>query len=254
MPRSSSYVICGTPRSGSTLLCEMLAASGVAGRPNSFYRQQSIPHWVERWGIEPPQGDNDPDFDKRYLPAMLRHGRNDTGVFGLRLMRASVDDAARRLDNVYGGTADITARFEQAFGPVLYIHLSRDDKVAQAISLVRAQQSGLWHLNADGSVHEGVAVPAPVTYDAQRIRELFDELTGDDAAWEDFFATRKIEPLRLTYETVTADPQSALARILAALGQDPEIANTIPVKTSKMGNATSTEWAARFRAENGLNT
>ena len=252
MPLYSSYIICGTPRSGSTLLCEMSAASGVAGRPNSYYRQQSILHWAEDWGIEPPNADDDVDFDRRYLPAMLRAGRNDTSIFGLRLMWGSVADAARRLNGVYGGSADITARFEQAFGPTLYIHLSRDDKVGQAVSLMRAEQSGLWHLAADGSVFEGTASPQPVVYDGQRIAALFHELNSDDAAWGDFFQAHQIEPLRLTYETVTADPQSALARILAALGQDPEIAKTVPVGTSKMGNTTSREWSARFREENGL--
>jgi LPS sulfotransferase NodH len=32
----SPYPICTTPRSGSTLLSELLAATGVAGRPKEF--------------------------------------------------------------------------------------------------------------------------------------------------------------------------------------------------------------------------
>lgn len=252
MPHYSSYIICGTPRSGSTLLCEMLIASGVAGEPASYYRQQSIPHWAERWNLAPPRGDDDSEFDRRYLSAMLDAGRNGTGIFGIRLMRGSVDDAVRRLDGVFGGSADVPARFQQAFGPTLYIHLSRRDKVAQAVSLVRAEQSGLWHLAADGSVFEGTATPSPVSYDGERLRAVFNERNEDDAAWEEFFATHQIAPLRLVYETLTADPQSALADILATLGQDPEIAKTVAVGTAKMGNATSLEWAERFRRENGL--
>jgi trehalose 2-sulfotransferase len=252
MPHYSSYVICGTPRSGSTLLCEMLAATGVAGRPNSYYRAQSVLHWAERWGLEPPSGPDDVDFDRRYLPAMLREGRNGTGTFGLRLMWGSMADASRRLDAVYGGSADIAERFEEAFGATLYIHLSRLDKVAQAVSLVRAEQSGLWHLAADGSVFEGTSSPQPVAYDGPRIGAVFNELKRDDAAWDDFFARHQIEPLRLTYEAVTADPHTALARILVALGRDPEIANTVAVGTAKMANATSLEWSDRFRKESGL--
>ena len=246
----SSYVICGTPRSGSTLLCEMLAATNVAGRPNSYFRPQDILYWAERWGV--PTGIEAVDFERLYLSAMLREGSNETGIFGLRLMWSSIAEAARRLNSVNGGEADIAASFEQAFGHTLYIHLSRQDKVGQAISLVRAEQSGLWHLAADGSVLEGTTSPLPVTYDGDRIATVFGELESDDAAWDDFFRTRHIEPLRLVYETVTADPQSALASILEALGRDPDIASTVATGTARMANATSLEWSARFRRDHGL--
>lgn len=247
--RFSAYVICGTPRSGSTLLCEMLAASGVAGRPHSFYRQQSITHWADRWGIDYADGVDTQDFDQRYLNAMLREGTAGTGIFGVRIMWVSVAEAAARLERVHGGTADIAERFEQVFGPTLYIHLTRNDKVAQAVSLLRAERSGLWHLSADGSVLEGADKPEAVTYDADRLAAIVAELESDDAAWERFFTERRITPVRLVYETMTIDPQNALASILAALGRDPAIASTVPVKTAKMGDATNREWVERFEHE-----
>lgn len=252
MPRYSSYVICGTPRSGSTLLCEMLAASGVAGRPNSYFREQSFAHWARRWNVPHDNGTDDVAFDRDFLEAMRREGTNGTGIFGLRLMWVSVAEASRRLDRLFGGNADVAARLDEAFGPVLYIHLSRRDKVAQAVSLVRAEQSGLWHIAADGSVLEGDKAIKPNTYDGQRIGELVAELEADEVAWDEFFRARNIEPLRFVYETMTTDPQPALASVLAALGHDPDLAQTVPVPTSKMGGSASREWADRFRQENGL--
>ncbi|HTM77281.1 MAG TPA: Stf0 family sulfotransferase [Devosia sp.] len=252
MPHAAAYVICGTPRSGSTLLCEMLATSGVAGRPHSYYRQQDIAYWADQWGVPHPTGIEDAAFDRRYLSAMLQHGSGETGVFGLRIMWGSVAEASRRLAGITDGAADIPAQFGAAFGPVAYIHLSRLDKIAQAVSLVRAKQSGLWHLAADGSVLEGAAAQQAIVYDGPRIAAVFSQLQSDDAAWEDFFQTHRIEPLRLVYETMTAAPQEALAQVLAALGRDPDIARDIAVKTARMGNASSREWAERFRAESGL--
>ncbi|MDP3897052.1 MAG: Stf0 family sulfotransferase [Mesorhizobium sp.] len=243
----SAYILCATPRSGSTLLCDMLAATGVAGRPHSFFRQEDIPEWADYWGV--PQSDlaDDPEFDRAYLAAMLRDGTGDTGVFGLRLMWASVADATRRLDRLHPGLPDAPARFEKAFGPTLYVHLSRRDKVAQAVSRIRAEQSGLWHLGADGTERERTAPPRPAAFDADRIAALVAELQADDAAWNDFFAAHRIEPLRLTYETMAADPQPALANILSALGRDPELARTVHPGTAKLANDTSREWADRFR-------
>jgi LPS sulfotransferase NodH len=252
MPGYTAYVICGTPRSGSTLLCEMLAATGISGRPNSYFREQSIAHWADRWSIDRANGIDSPEFDRLYLPAMLEAGTNGTGMFGLRLMWGSAGEAIRRLERINGGPADLAAQFETAFGPTLYIHLSRSDKVAQAVSLVRAEQSGLWHLAADGSVFEGTASPQPNVYDGRRLAEVVGELKSDDAAWDDFFTSHGIEPLRLVYETMTPDPHAALATILAVLGRDPQIAKGVSVRTTKMASSESQEWADRFRQENGL--
>ncbi len=154
------------------------------------------------------------------------------------------------MSRLYGGEADVVELFEEAFGPTLFIHLSRHDKVAQAVSLMRAEQSGIWHLAADGSVLEGTASPQPVAYDAARISVLVSELTSEDAAWDEFFAKRQIAPLRFTYETMTANPKLALAQVLAALGRDPQIAEDVSVRTAKMGDETSREWADRFRKWN----
>jgi LPS sulfotransferase NodH len=164
-------------------------------------------------------------------------------------MWGSVSEAAGRLSRIRGGLADAAALFEEAFGPTLYIHLSRSDKVSQAISLVRAERSGLWHIATDGTVIEGTTSPQPVDYDPDRINALAAELEADDAAWANFFTTRQIEPLKLTYETMAVDPQLALAGILSALGRDARVAKAVSVRTAKMADATSLEWAERFKKE-----
>jgi LPS sulfotransferase NodH len=245
----ASYVLCGTPRSGSTLLCEMVAATGVAGRPNSYFRQEDVEAWADAWGVPHPRGIEDPGFDRDDLAAMRREGSAGTGVFGLRLMWASVADAGRHLGRALGTERDLAQSLEAAFGPTLFVHVSRNDKVAQAISRLRAERSGLWHLAADGSVLEGTTSPRPVAYDGARIAELVAELHSDEAAWRAFFAERGIVPLRLVYEEVTADPQAAVASILVALGLDPEPARRTPVKTAKLADEESRMWAERFRRE-----
>jgi hypothetical protein len=77
----ASYVLCGTPRSGSTLLCEMLAATGVAGRPNSYFRQEDVEAWADAWGVPHLQGIEDPGFDRDY-PGVAgpRPGRHEGGA------------------------------------------------------------------------------------------------------------------------------------------------------------------------------
>jgi LPS sulfotransferase NodH len=193
----NAYILCGTPRSGSTLLCEMLWATRAAGRPNSFFRELDIAEWADAWGVPHPHSFDDAAFDRAYLEAMVREGSAQTGIFGIRIMWASMADAERRLGRALGRTGDLTELFALAFGQPLYLHVTRKDKVAQAISRVRAEQSGVSHLAADGSVFEGVQSPRPVTYDRARIATLVAQLEKHDEAWERFFSERAIEPLRL---------------------------------------------------------
>ncbi|WP_449393822.1 Stf0 family sulfotransferase [Devosia riboflavina] len=246
-----SYIICGTPRSGSTLICEMLAASGVAGRPNSYFRPQDIAWWAEQWGVSLVDGVETPDFDRAYLDAMRREGSAGTGVLGLRIMYSSLGEAERRLNRAAGGDRSAAEALDEAFGSVLYIHLSRQDKLGQAVSLARAEQTGLWHLRADGSVLEGEDVQPEPRYDGARIAAILEELERDDAAWGEYFARHALKPMQLTYEGVTANPQKALGGILGQLGLDPAIAETLPTPTAKMADGLSAEWVARFQREAG---
>jgi LPS sulfotransferase NodH len=57
--RYDSLIICATPRSGTTLLCDLLAETGVTGTPNSFYRAESVANFTRRLGVA-----DGPDFER----------------------------------------------------------------------------------------------------------------------------------------------------------------------------------------------
>ncbi len=228
------------------MLCDLLTASRVAGQPHSYLRSQDISYWAGLWGVGEPATAANSVFNQAYLTAMIRAGTADTGVFGLRLMWQSVGEATERFNMTLGGEADLANRFEQAFGSTLFIHLSRRDKVAQAASLVRATQTGLWHMAADGSERERTAPARVPVFDADQITKARDALATDDAGWSSFFEQCGIQPLRLTYEKLADDPQATLATILAALGHDRAIAKTVVPQTAKMADATTTEWLKRI--------
>lgn len=246
MSKPSSYLLCATPRSGSTLLCDLLKDTGLAGAPNSFYRQLSIPDWVADWGIT--VSESDPAFDRIYLEAARRIGTAGTGMFGMRLMWNSVDDMLARFAGLFPDAQGDAALIDMAFGPTRYVYLRREDRLAQAISRTRAEQGGLWHVNADGSERERIK-SAPMVYDRARIATYLAEAEADNSKWEDWFASNRIEPFRLSYEQLSADPSSAIAGVLAFLGSDPSGAAQLRPRTRKLADAQSRDWAERFKAE-----
>jgi trehalose 2-sulfotransferase len=243
----SSYILAATPRSGSTLLCDLLSGTGIAGQPQSYYRREDILDYARTWGVPSPDVIGEEAFERTYLEAVRRAGAAQTGIFGLRLMWSSVRELSARLSVIHPDPFDDAARFELAFGKPLYVHLSRQDKVAQAVSLLKAKQSGLWHRAADGTERERLAPSAPLVYDADRLAGLVKELETEDAAWSGWFSRFGIEPLRLTYEELAGAPQAVLAHVLSALALDARIAASVDARTAKLADATSLEWGYRFR-------
>jgi len=246
-----SYLICATPRSGSTMLCDLLADTGLAGKPASYYRRQSIPRWIDRLGLTSPSGPGDIVFERAYLAAVMTAGSGDTGIFGLRLMWESMPELLARLTLVFPQPSSDLGRLEAAFGETVFLHLTRRDKVAQSISRLKAEQSGLWHVSADGSERERTGLAQPADYDPDRIDAFLHESRADDAAWNTWFADQSIDPVRLSYEELATEPQAVLARALEALGRDSARAHAVEVKTRQMADEDSVDWAARFRVERG---
>lgn len=249
MSPAPAYILCTTPRSGSTLLCRMLAASGIAGAPDSHFHSPSLDRWLEVYGLAAIRFPDRRAAIRAAIAAGKARGMGASGCFGLRLQRGSFAYLMDQLDILHPGLASDRSRIEAAFGPVTFLHLSRADKLAQAVSRLRAEQSGLWHAHADGTEMERTRPAAPPRYDRAAIAAHLAELSALDGAWTDWFAAEGIAPKILSYEALAADPRGVLAQTLSALGHDPARAAAVSVPTARLADAESAAWIARFRAE-----
>lgn len=251
MAAYTSYVICTSPRSGSTLLCKLLAATGVAGVPQSYFHMPSLAEWMADHDIAQQPAEPERDLLRRIFDAAMTAGRGGTGLFGLRLQRQSFAFFLEKLGVLHPGEANDADRFAAAFGRVLFIHLTRRDKVGQAVSFVKAQQTGLWHAAPDGTELERLSAPRDPVYDAAEIGTWHRRMTEYDRDWDAWFRREGVAPLRLTYEALAEDPQGILRTVLSGLGLDPDRANGVVPGVKRLSDAVSRDWAARFRAAAG---
>ena len=183
-----SYLICATPRSGSTLLGEALAATGVAGRPDEHFevlRHSGLPRepreyfeGVEDAGVLALLPETDPgraeteDFEDR-LAAVLERGTTANGIFGAKVMWGHLADLAARAGDERAGADVLAALFPGA----RYVHVSRTDTVAQAVSLWRAVQTRAWRAEDDDGDTDAA------TYHLAGIDHLVAQLAAQDRAW-----------------------------------------------------------------------
>ncbi|MES0879940.1 Stf0 family sulfotransferase [Roseibium sp. SCP14] len=244
-----SLVICTSPRSGSTLLCKLLAATGKAGSPDSHFHEPSLDKWLKSYDLTAEQFSGDMERLRAIFQAAKERGSNGTGVFGLRMQRKSFDFFSRQLKVLHPELPTDRARIEAAFGKTLFIHLTRKDKIAQAVSFVKATQSGLWHKAADGTELERLSEPQDPVYDTELIASHFRQMNAYEAEWARWFSAERIDPLQITYDELSSDPEAALIRIFDALGFEHEAARGIAPPVAKLSDATNREWIDRFAME-----
>src|SRR5215469_3930753 len=141
-----SYLICCAERTGSTLLSEGLIATGVAGRPQSYFNR--VAHFNPRYQRLLGNAKD----DDNYLDKVAAAATTPNGVFAAKVhwehflnLLAKVD---RALPPGSAGGGSVHARLQMRFPDLRYIWLTRRNAVARAISHYRAQKTGRWQVDA----------------------------------------------------------------------------------------------------------
>lgn len=245
MGRIDSYLICATPRTGSTLLCGLMASTNVAGNPESYFRQPDEQLWAARWHIVQS---SDGVFEySEFVRAALAAGRTENGVFAARMMWGTMDYLVDRLGTVYpapaGGDLD---QLNLAFGHAGFIYLHRDDVLAQAVSWHRAEQTNVWHQTDQEESKQPEQAPS---FDFDQICELLQMIEEHNSAWRAWFASVGIEPYMVRYEDLDADPVGVAREILDFLGLKLPPGRLIKTRGRRLADELNAQWIERYQAE-----
>lgn len=215
------YAVCAAPRSGTNVLCQLLASTGVLGRPLEYFNAPGR----RTWDIA-----DYPDDPREQIAAVLRYGRTPNGVYGLK---------------VFAFQADALGLPWAATLPDLrFVHLRRRDMLGQALSWARADQTGAYRAAAAPQRAPG--------YDPGLIEDRLRRVATEEARWRLFFARNGVTPLELFYEDVVRSPAGAVRAVADLVGAGetpaPDMAR-VSVRVQRDG--LTDEWRARFLSERG---
>lgn len=224
----------------------MLEATGIAGKPNSHFHVPTLDGWCDAYGLAKTDFVTDIETIHAVVAAALVRGRGGTDMFGLRLQGKSATFFFEQIAKLAPNAHTDFARFEAVFGPTKLIRLRRADKLAQAVSCVKAQQTGLWHRHADGSELERLSPPRPPAFDRAAIDAEIALAKRDDDLWDAWLPQQNQPVLNLTYEDLSADPIGTLAHVLAHIGLDPNAAQKIDVPTARLTDAINIDWMSQY--------
>lgn len=262
---SLHYIVAATPRSGSTLLCELLKGSGVAGRPNEDFqalRSTSRSRQPRQYfdGIDAPfveqlapTDPGTPETAEEFAAALIASKAASTtpnGVYGTKVMWGYFDDLAKRLATLPGlEGASLAEALSTTFPALRFVQIQRADKIGQAISLWTAVQTLTWRDEGDAT-HRGPGADSEPFYDFAAIDHLVKLQTEHEDAWTAWLDANQFPALRVRYEDLAEAPQEHVRGVIEWLGVPGGDEAHVPApKMRKQSNGRSAEWAARYREE-----
>ncbi len=219
------YIICSVPRCGSSVLCEALTHSGLAGVPTEYFDENLRQRFCEKWNVE---GIDD------YVRCLKHKKTGPNAVLGIK---AHVNQMERSL-----GLSDLPAGLPNLH----FILVKRRDLFAQSVSYARAIQTERW-----SSEQSGLNVQPEYNFD--QLAKLKSRLEREYGKWDAFFDRHSIVPLTLTYEDFAVDDESIVAAVDACLdylgvasGSNLAIK---PLTLKRQSDELSQQWIERFRQE-----
>jgi len=228
----ATYVIVATPRSGSSLLAAGLVATGVAGRPEEYFAPDHMGPYKE--DLKLPMDCSWP----QYRAKVMAFAATKNGVRGVKIHWRHVVLLARAL----GFRGDPGVVLEMLFPTAVFVNIVRADRRAQAISLFRAETTGQWFRSPGSSTNVrpwGLYLARPTlgraAVDLSGVAPTYEQIIGmqrsldsEQAAWSNFFSTRRLRALTVRYEELDANYRGEIAQVLQFLGADPAHAARLP--------------------------
>ncbi|HEV2790036.1 MAG TPA: Stf0 family sulfotransferase [Solirubrobacterales bacterium] len=278
-----SYIVCATPRSGSTLVCHALEETGVAGRPEEYFealRHSGRPRRPEEYflGVEDQSirdhlGERSVGSDPqprsplwsraaydRYLEWAMETGTTDNCVFGAKLMWGYFGEFVSLLRNIPAHRDVPLAELLPAVFPDLtFVRVVRANKVRQAVSLWKAVQTATWREDQASakaaSVEEDGSPPyrsfieehrPQLRFHYKAIDHLLQQLLWEEASWDAFFEHAGIKPILVLYENFAADYETSTLNLLERLDLSPPDDFEFEPRMKRQSDRINDDWTRRY--------
>ena len=276
-----SYLVCATPRSGSTLVCQALKETEVAGRPEEYFEalrhsgrprrpeeyfegvddRSILDHLGERGiGDEPQQ--RSPLWSRaaydRYLEWALDAGTTPNGVFGAKLMWGYFGDFVSLLRNIPDySELSIAELLPEVFPNLTFVRVVRANKVRQAVSLWKAVQTATWRQEdaPSGAASPTASPPYKSFLEDHRpqlrfhygaIEHLLGRILFEEAQWDAFFEHARIKPVLVLYENFAGDYEPATRNVLERLDLELPEGHELQPKMQKQSDGINDDWTRRY--------
>lgn len=200
-----TYIVCATQRSGSTLLCHLLTNTNKVGHPKEYL----LPTHNSKVSF-------DEDNYLQYVCDSLEAHASEEGITGVKIMDNHFLELLERLHS--SKSSDTKSDLEtlcDVFPAVKFIFVTRENKLRQAISLARAEQSNQWEKHSSSSC--SIEKQGKFSINPFYIKSAIKRATEREDIWKKFFRENSITPYTITYEDLVKAQSLHTQRVLEFL-------------------------------------
>lgn len=191
--KPKSYIICSTPRSGSTLLCKTLAQLGGLGQPEEYFHR----HTIEQLKLN-----NNPEKFISYCQSIFEDGLKNHGIFGMKMHWWQLLDflTLARQSPCFEKQQDLEI-LSNLFPNPKFIYLWRRNIIAQAVSATLAMQTGQWEIIKKNKAKKLPEEPLkPLKFRPWRIYEWEKSTRENNHHWRQFLKANLLNYYEIVYE------------------------------------------------------
>ncbi len=212
-----TYIVCATQRSGSTLLCHLLTNTNKVGCPKEYL----LPTHNSKVSF-------DEDNYLQYVRDSLEAHASEEGITGVKIMENHFLEFLEHLHRCKGLSKSLDVKSDldalrDVFPNVKFIFVTRENKLRQAVSLARAEQSNQWEKHSSSALY--LTKQSPKQSAKQRrfsitpfyIRSAIKRAVEREDIWKKFFQENSITPYTVTYEELIEAQSLHTQRILEFL-------------------------------------
>jgi len=225
-----NYIIYFTPRSGSSWLTDLIRSTERMGNPGEWLNPEFIPRITKALNTHDP---------KSYF-SVLRRRQSAGRIFGMEVTYF-------QLNKVFPNNSMLFELFNLGCPQFFLI---REDIVAQAVSLLKAVTTGVYH-SSNATAEALKNAEDSFAYDDAGIRQWIEHIRSMERRSIAFLERFGLRPQYLTYEEQTRRPET---QVLAAFARRLKVEETdFATATSgqkKISTALNDSFVQRFRAEN----
>lgn len=161
-------------------------------------------------------------------------------------MWGTLDEMLAKLAPVYPAFAgsDI-GLLNQTFGRTRFVYLRRGDVMAQAVSLLRAEQTNVW-FETQCVRQEPEQEPR---FDFDQVHDRIQLIEEHNRAWRQWFASAGVQPYLVQYEELDTAPVRITRGILDYLGLQLPADRQIVVQHKRLADELNVRWIDAYRLQ-----
>jgi trehalose 2-sulfotransferase len=240
MTRPMSVFVCSTPRSGSSLLTDLLGSSQVMGGIRIEYFNPYVEQQI--FEEEGPFA-SWPD----YLKHVMATSTTTNGVFGTKIHADNLVYLMYQLRRTFLNHAKLDdfnlmrMVFPEVDPSSSFVYVWRQRILEQAVSFVIAETTGAWN--------DTTSVKREPVYDRSALIRAYWTLMQQHSAWQDWFARYRITPLPVQYERLVSERQKVLPEVFRYTGVACPPGLELSTIRRRQSTGLNAQWVAQLEAD-----